>query len=93
LAGWALGELAVNTIVLPSEGLTAGVKSVASGSARKVPGHSVPANSARAVKLSAAELEREFVISLDTIHARAETVTEVLESILHSHPVLPSNML
>jgi hypothetical protein len=58
-----------------------------------VPEYGAAASSARAVKLSAAELEREFVISLDTIHARAETVTEVLESILHSHPVLPSNML
>jgi hypothetical protein len=70
----------------------AGLKSVASGSARAVSGFGAPASSARAVKLSAAELEREFVISVDTIHVRAETVTTVLESILHFQPVLPLNL-
>lgn len=88
----ALGELAVNTIVSSSEGLRAGVKSAAPGPARTRPGHGAPASSPRAVKLSAAELEREFVINLDTIHTRAETVTTVLESILHTQPVLPFNL-
>jgi hypothetical protein len=83
----------VKTIVSPSEGLTEGVKSTTARSARAVPGCDAPAGSPRPVKLPAAQLDREFVINIDTIHARAETVTEVLESILHSHPVLPCNML
>jgi hypothetical protein len=57
-----------------------------------MPGHDAPAMPQKAVKLSAAELEQEFVITLETIQTRAETVTTVLDGILHFQPMLPFNM-
>jgi hypothetical protein len=54
--------------------------------------HVAPAAAQKGVRLSAAELEQEFVITFETIQARAETVTTVLDGILHFQPVLPFTM-
>ena len=76
----------MKTIVSTSEGPKADVKAAMSRPGGTVSGCGAPAALPRVVKLSAAQLDREFVINIDTIHTRAETVTEVLESILHTQP-------
>jgi hypothetical protein len=76
----------VKTIVSPGEGVKAGVTLANSRQTR-------PARAVQnAVKVSAEQLEQEFIINVEAIQTRAETVTTVLESILHSQPILPFNM-
>ena len=67
------------------------VESAMDGSARAVPRDVTRAKSPKPVKLSAEEWDRERLVTVDAIHARAETVTSVLESILHCQPMLPFN--
>ena len=83
----------MKTIVSLGEGVKAGVKSATSTRpTRAAQGYLAPGVAQKAVKVSAAQLEQEFIINVEAIHARAETVTTVLESILHPQPILPFNM-
>ena len=82
----------MKTIPLPEESVTAGAELASSRNNRPVralSGYDNPPVSTKAVKLSPAQLEQEFVITLDTIHFRAEKVTTVLESILHAQTTPP----
>ena len=83
----SLGELAVKTIVSPGESIKAGMtlaNSRQTRPARAAQDDRVPGAEQKAVKVSATQLDQEFVINVEAIQARAETITTVLESILHS---------
>lgn len=90
--GEVFGEVAVKPIALRKELARAEIKSPQCAhrrSARSGRPYRVPARHRKAEKERGADLEREPELTVETIQARAETVTAVLENILQLQPILP----